>query len=171
MCPVGCRMNQGQGHSHSLGTSHCVMAPLFTCTYCGTVKVGFYQYTRHRTQYHRNETGFKIKCKFASCTSSYNKVSSFDKHVMRHHSDHLPGSGSHGRVERPSLLLEFPTNSPKITGVKICGHAWAMQASHIHISIRLQGLLTSNLAVCFCLNVYSSPGDERLESTDMAARP
>lgn len=58
---------------------------LFTCCHCGTIKFGFYSYCRHLKQYHENENGFKIGCSFENCKSTYTKVNSYVKHVVRCH--------------------------------------------------------------------------------------
>ena len=45
----------------------------------------FFQYSRHLKQYHECQHGFKVECNFKNCKSTYSKVNSFVKHVIRNH--------------------------------------------------------------------------------------
>jgi len=63
--------------------------PYYTCSHCGTLKFGFFPYSRHLKQYHESEAGFQISCSFDGCKASYTKVRSYVKHVSRKHKSYL----------------------------------------------------------------------------------
>ena len=74
--------------------------PLFTCSQCGTLKFGFFPYSRHLKQYHESEAGFQISCGFDGCKASYTKVSSYVKHVSCKHKSYLSSDSISSSIER-----------------------------------------------------------------------